>query len=151
MREWGQGWGTGFAGMSAAAVISPMLITFLGMDSYMAVGIALSSDVLAVPGIDRMFLHNPGANHTFCTEDIPQKELEEAALFHFGCLPLMRLMYEDGGAELLNMMKRVKACGAATSLDFAAIEPICAGLRKAMSLTGCCPAPVRETPASRRF
>ena len=33
--------------MSAAAVISPMLITFLGMDSYMAVGIALSSDVLA--------------------------------------------------------------------------------------------------------
>ena len=34
-------------GMSAAAVISPMLITFLGMDPYMAVGIALSSDVLA--------------------------------------------------------------------------------------------------------
>ena len=29
--------------MSAAAVISPMLITFLGMDPYMAVGIALSS------------------------------------------------------------------------------------------------------------
>jgi len=33
--------------MSAAAVISPMLITFLGMDPYLAVGIALSSDVLA--------------------------------------------------------------------------------------------------------
>ena len=43
----GAGLGTGFAGMSAAAVISPMLITFLGMDSYMAVGIALASDVLA--------------------------------------------------------------------------------------------------------
>lgn len=43
----GAGLGTGFAGMSAAAVISPMLITFLGMDPYMAVGIALSSDVLA--------------------------------------------------------------------------------------------------------
>ena len=41
------GLGTGFAGMSAAAVISPMLITFLGMEPYMAVGIALSSDVLA--------------------------------------------------------------------------------------------------------
>ena len=38
---------TFFAGMSAAAVISPMLITFLHMDPYMAVGIALSSDVLA--------------------------------------------------------------------------------------------------------
>lgn len=43
----GAGFGTGFAGMSAAAVISPMLITFLGMDPYMAVGIALASDVLA--------------------------------------------------------------------------------------------------------
>jgi hypothetical protein len=43
----GAGLGTGFAGMSAAAVISPMLITFLGMEPYAAVGIALSSDVLA--------------------------------------------------------------------------------------------------------
>lgn len=43
----GAGLGTGFAGMSAAAVISPMLITFLKIDPYMAVGIALSSDVLA--------------------------------------------------------------------------------------------------------
>lgn len=43
----GAGLGTGFAGMSAAAVISPMLITFLHIDPYMAVGIALSSDVLA--------------------------------------------------------------------------------------------------------
>lgn len=43
----GAGLGTGFAGMSAAAVITPMLVTFLGMNPYMAVGIALSSDVLA--------------------------------------------------------------------------------------------------------
>ena len=43
----GAGLGTGFAGMSAAAVISPMLITFLHMDPYSAVGIALASDVLA--------------------------------------------------------------------------------------------------------
>ena len=43
----GAGVGTGFAGMRAAAVISPMLITFLHMDPYMAVGIALASDVLA--------------------------------------------------------------------------------------------------------
>ena len=43
----GAGLGTGFAGMSAAAVISPMLITFLGIEPYHAVGIALSSDVLA--------------------------------------------------------------------------------------------------------
>lgn len=43
----GAGLGTGFAGMSAAAVISPMLITFLGLPAYNAVGIALASDVLA--------------------------------------------------------------------------------------------------------
>lgn len=43
----GAGLGTGFAGMSAAAVISPMLITFLHMEPYLAVGIALASDVLA--------------------------------------------------------------------------------------------------------
>ena len=43
----GAGLGTGFAGMSAAAVITPMLVTFLKMDAYEAVGIALASDVLA--------------------------------------------------------------------------------------------------------
>lgn len=43
----GAGLGTGFAGLSAAAVISPMLITFLGMSAYEAVAIALASDVLA--------------------------------------------------------------------------------------------------------
>ncbi len=43
----GAGLGTGFAGMSAAAVIIPMLVTFLDIDPYMAVGIALSSDILA--------------------------------------------------------------------------------------------------------
>ena len=43
----GAGLGTGFAGLSAAAVISPMLITFLGFNAYEAIGIALASDVLA--------------------------------------------------------------------------------------------------------
>ncbi len=43
----GAGLGTGFAGMSAAAVITPMLVTFLNIEPYTAVGIALSSDVLA--------------------------------------------------------------------------------------------------------
>ena len=43
----GAGFGTGFAGISAAAVITPMLVTFLDMEPYTAVGIALASDVLA--------------------------------------------------------------------------------------------------------
>lgn len=43
----GAGIGTGFAGMSAAAIVSPLLITFLGIPAYTAVGLGLASDVLA--------------------------------------------------------------------------------------------------------
>ncbi len=43
----GAGLGTGFAGMSAAVVISPMLVTFLGINAFEAIGTALASDVLA--------------------------------------------------------------------------------------------------------
>ena len=46
----GAGLGTGFAGLSAAAVISPMLITFLGMDPYMAVGIPRVSENVSGTG-----------------------------------------------------------------------------------------------------
>ena len=43
----GAGFGTGLAGLSAASVIAPMLIIFLDVNAYEAVGIALASDVLA--------------------------------------------------------------------------------------------------------
>ena len=43
----GAGIGTGFAGLSAATVISPMLMILLDVPAYEAVGIALASDVLA--------------------------------------------------------------------------------------------------------
>lgn len=81
------------------------------------------SIVLAVPGIDRIFLHAPGANDTFCATDIPQEALESAALFHFGYPPLMRSMYVDGGEELLAVLKKAREAGAATSLDMAAVDP----------------------------
>ena len=81
------------------------------------------SVVLAVPGTDRIFLHNPGANDTFVGGDIPEEALEDAVLFHFGYPPLMKQMYQSGGAELAAILKRVKSKGIATSLDFAAIDP----------------------------
>lgn len=81
------------------------------------------SVVLAIPGIDRIFLHNSGANHTFYASDIPEEVLSEAALFHFGYPPLMKSMYENDGEELLKIMKRAKELGAATSLDMAAVDP----------------------------
>ncbi len=43
----GAGLGTGFAGMSAAVVITPMLVTLLGVEAHLAIGVALASDVLA--------------------------------------------------------------------------------------------------------
>lgn len=43
----GAGIGTGFAGMSAAGVIAPFLITFLHIPAYQAIGVGLASDVLA--------------------------------------------------------------------------------------------------------
>lgn len=43
----GAGLGTGFAGMSAAGIISPLLLTFCGVPAYQAIGIGLASDVLA--------------------------------------------------------------------------------------------------------
>lgn len=81
------------------------------------------SVVLAVPGIDRIFLHDPGANSTFSASDIPEKDLADAALFHFGYPPLMKRMYENNGAELAAIFRRMKDHGIATSLDLAAVDP----------------------------
>lgn len=50
------------------------------------------SVVLAVPGIDRIFLHDSGCNDTFCFEDLPNEKLCGADLFHFGYPPLMKKM-----------------------------------------------------------
>lgn len=80
------------------------------------------SVVLAIPGIDRIFLHHPGANDTFTADDIPDDEMDYAALFHFGYPPIMRKMYEDDGDGLVAVLKKAKAHGLATSLDLAAVD-----------------------------
>lgn len=80
------------------------------------------SVVLAIPGVDRMFLHNPGANNAFRASDIPKEALENTALFHFGYPPLMKSMYDKDGDELVSLMQRVKKAGTATSLDMAAVD-----------------------------
>ncbi len=81
------------------------------------------SVVLAIPGLDRMFLHHPGANDTFCNDDIPESALEGVELFHFGYPPLMKRIYENDGEELVKIFKRVKARGGKVSLDMAAVDP----------------------------
>lgn len=81
------------------------------------------SVILAIPGVDRVFLHNPGANDTFVKTDIPKKLLKNVVLFHFGYPPLMKQMYQAEGAELLKMMKYMKENGIATSMDMTSVDP----------------------------
>lgn len=78
--------------------------------------------VLAVPGIDRIFFHNPGANDTFSSNDIDYSKCENAVLFHFGYPPLMKNMYINNGIELTKIFQRVKEKNCITSLDMAAID-----------------------------
>lgn len=81
------------------------------------------SVILAVPGIDRIFLHNPGANDSFCSDDIQDELLKDAVLFHFGYPPLMKSMYQNDGMELVKLLQKAKHAGAAVSLDMAAVDP----------------------------
>lgn len=80
------------------------------------------SVVLAPPGVDRIFLHNPGANNTFASSDITDEVLESADLIHFGYAPLMKRMYEDDGSQLEEIMRRAKEKGLATSMDMCAVD-----------------------------
>lgn len=81
------------------------------------------SVILAIPGIDRIFLHHTGANDTFLAEDIPEETLKDTALFHFGYPPLMQNMYQNEGEELGRVLKKARDAGAATSMDMASVDP----------------------------
>jgi len=78
---------------------------------------------IAPPGIDRVFVHNPGANDSFCADDIDYGAVAEAHIFHLGYPPLMRRLYEDGGDQLATIFRRARECGATTSLDMALPDP----------------------------
>jgi sugar/nucleoside kinase (ribokinase family) len=75
--------------------------------------------IINPPGIDRIFLHHPGTNDVFDARDVDFDLVAEARLFHFGYPPLLRRFYEDDGAELARMFRRVKNAGVTTSLDMA--------------------------------
>ncbi len=79
--------------------------------------------ILNPPGVDRIFLHHTGANDTFVPDDIPYEELQKAALFHFGYPPLMRQMFIQDGANLVDIFKRARNTGITTSLDLAFPDP----------------------------
>ncbi len=73
--------------------------------------------VIVPPGFDRIFLHNPGANNTFCYDDINFDIVKEAKLFHFGYPPLMSRIFFNDCEELVKIFKKVKELGVTTTLD----------------------------------
>ena len=79
--------------------------------------------VLAVPGSDRCFLADAGANDTLTADELSYEEIGEAQYFHFGYPTLMRRFYLNEGSQTVEMLKKVKALGLVTSLDMAAIDP----------------------------
>jgi len=81
------------------------------------------SIVINPPGVDRTFLHCPGANDTFSADDVPTASLEGATLFHFGYPPLMRAIREDSGRELVNLFRRARSQQLTTSLDLCMVDP----------------------------
>ena len=79
--------------------------------------------VINPPGVDRIFVHCPGANDTFFAGDVRYDLLAQARLFHFGYPPLMKQFYIEDGAQLTEMFRRAKATGVTTSLDMALPDP----------------------------
>jgi sugar/nucleoside kinase (ribokinase family) len=79
--------------------------------------------VIAPPGIDRVFLHNPGTNDTFGYDDVNFDVVREGRLFHLGYPPLMKRLYENDGEQLVRIFRSVKELGVTTSLDMSLPDP----------------------------
>jgi sugar/nucleoside kinase (ribokinase family) len=78
---------------------------------------------IAPPGIDRIFLHNPGTNNTFTSDSFDAELVKRARVFHLGYPPLMRGLYANDGEELTKTFKKAKLAGATTSLDMSLPDP----------------------------
>lgn len=78
---------------------------------------------LAPPGIDRIFLHNPGTNDLFGADDLQPKLIRQCRHFHFGYPPLMRRLYSEEGRELEKIFRIAKDAGATTSCDMSLPDP----------------------------
>ncbi|MFZ5518793.1 MAG: carbohydrate kinase family protein [Candidatus Zhuqueibacterota bacterium] len=93
-------------------------------------GVSMSSEdrtsytvALAPPGIDRIFLHDPGANDRFSGRELDADIIAQSRLFHFGYPPLMAACYEREGEELAHIFQLAKRAGAITSLDMSLPDP----------------------------
>jgi sugar/nucleoside kinase (ribokinase family) len=81
------------------------------------------SIIIAPPGHDRVFLHDPGANEEFTAEDVTDEALSEARVLHYGYPTVMPRIYSHGGRELAGLYRRAREAGVVTSLDTALPDP----------------------------
>ena len=81
------------------------------------------SVILAVPGIDRIFLHDSAANQSFGADDVDFDAFPDAGLFHFGYPSHMTRISANGGEELVTLFRRAKERGLLTSLDGGSSPP----------------------------
>jgi sugar/nucleoside kinase (ribokinase family) len=79
--------------------------------------------VIAPPGLDRLFLEDPGCNRSFTADDLDDEVISQSRLFHFGYPPLMESLWTNGGVELQKLFQRVRERGVATSLDMTLPDP----------------------------
>jgi sugar/nucleoside kinase (ribokinase family) len=94
-------------------------------DGVRVVAGATSSYTVAIapPGIDRIFLHDPGTNDSYGADDLDPALIADCRHFHFGYPPLMRRMYSQEGQELERIFRAAKQAGATTSCDMALPDP----------------------------
>jgi sugar/nucleoside kinase (ribokinase family) len=100
--------------------IDPDLLSGMELDPQATTSYSI---IISPPHIDRIFLHCPGANHDFGSDDVSTAQLAQADLLHFGYPPVMRRIYSDSGRELADLMRRAKAIGVTTSLDLCYPDP----------------------------
>lgn len=81
------------------------------------------SVVVALPGHDRILLHDVGANDILSATDFDEDVIRNACIFHFGYPPSMRQFYLNQGKELIRMFQRIRNMDVATSLDMALANP----------------------------
>lgn len=106
-----------------AMILELLRVHGAGKGMIVAKGASTSySIVIAVPGCDRVFLHDPGANDDFHFSDLDFNAIRDADLFHFGYPTLMKSMFSNTGEELIKMFRAVDDAGVMTSLDLAAVD-----------------------------
>jgi sugar/nucleoside kinase (ribokinase family) len=100
--------------------VDPELLSGMQLDPQ---AITSYSVIISPPHIDRIFLHCPGANHDFGSDDVNTAQLAQTDLLHFGYPPIMRRIYSSGGRELADLMGRARSVGVTTSLDLCYPDP----------------------------